>query len=50
MKEPLKVYRDGVGKYLKLQAVAKKPETSLSSAQVAKKKKLANGFGNFSSW
>lgn len=50
MKEPLKVYREGVGKYLKLQTVAKKPEAPLTSAQAAKKKKLANGFGDFSSW
>lgn len=50
MKEPLKVYREGVGKYLKLQAAVKKPETPLPAGQAAKKKKLGGGFGNFSSW
>ncbi|KAH8401626.1 hypothetical protein KR009_006926, partial [Drosophila setifemur] len=47
MKEPLKVYRDGVGKYLKLQMAAKKTEMDASAV---KKKKLGSGFGDFSSW
>ncbi|ALC42528.1 CG7747 [Drosophila busckii] len=45
--QPLKVYRDGVGKYLKLNAPQK---TETTTASVAKKKKLAGGFGDFSSW
>ncbi|KAM8712679.1 hypothetical protein ACLKA7_013072 [Drosophila subpalustris] len=51
LNEPLKVYRDGVGKYLKL-SVSKKPEaqSQLSAANPAKKKKSSSGFGDFSSW
>ncbi|XP_022222135.1 RING-type E3 ubiquitin-protein ligase PPIL2 [Drosophila obscura] len=47
LNEPLKVYREGVGKYLKLNAAPKKPESPLLAA---KRKKLAGGFGDFSSW
>ncbi|BFG05691.1 RING-type E3 ubiquitin-protein ligase PPIL2 [Drosophila madeirensis] len=50
LNEPLKVYREGVGKYLKLNAAPKKPESPLLAAQAAKRKKLAGGFGDFSSW
>lgn len=50
LREPLKVYREGVGKYLKLQTAVKKPEAQVATAPVVKKKKLANGFGDFSSW
>ncbi|XP_001360467.3 RING-type E3 ubiquitin-protein ligase PPIL2 [Drosophila pseudoobscura] len=50
LNEPLKVYREGVGKYLKMNAAPKKPESPLLAAQTAKRKKLAGGFGDFSSW
>ncbi|EDW31879.1 GL11352 [Drosophila persimilis] len=50
LNEPLKVYREGVGKYLKMNAAPKKPESPLLAAQAAKRKKLAGGFGDFSSW
>lgn len=51
LNEPLKVYRDGVGKYLKPSA-SKKPEaiTQLSTANSAKKKKISSCYGDFSSW
>ncbi|EDW02672.1 RING-type E3 ubiquitin-protein ligase PPIL2 [Drosophila grimshawi] len=47
LNEPLKVYREGVGKYLKPSAPTKAESTK---APAAKKKKTANGFSNFSSW
>ncbi|KAH8319614.1 hypothetical protein KR074_002354 [Drosophila pseudoananassae] len=50
LKEPLKVYREGVGKYLKLQTASKKPEVHVATAPPVKKKKLSSGFGDFSSW
>ncbi|EDW09035.1 RING-type E3 ubiquitin-protein ligase PPIL2 [Drosophila mojavensis] len=51
MNEPLKVYRSGVGKYLKPNAPKKPdPQEQLTAAQPAKKKKVANGFGDFASW
>ncbi|KAH8261054.1 hypothetical protein KR044_002623 [Drosophila immigrans] len=51
LNEPLKVYREGVGKYLKPSA-SKRPEPQALTAGVipAKKKKNASGFGDFSSW
>ncbi|XP_030378297.1 RING-type E3 ubiquitin-protein ligase PPIL2 [Scaptodrosophila lebanonensis] len=49
LKEPLKVYREGVGKYLKLSG-PKKPELEVASQPASKKKKITNDFGNFSSW
>lgn len=51
MNEPLKVYRSGVGKYLKPNAPKKPdPQEQLTAAQPAKKKKVANGFGDFANW
>lgn len=48
-KQPLKVYREGVGKYLT--KVSSKPSTSTSGEPQAKKKKSANyAFDNFKSW
>lgn len=49
-KQQLKVYREGVGKYL---AKIKPPSTSSSSSSIeppSKKKKVTNSFSNFSSW
>lgn len=49
-KQPLKVYREGVGKYLKSK-LSTKPATSTSGEPAAKKKKDVNsGFSNFNSW
>lgn len=52
LKEPLKVYREGVGKYLNIQALkAKSSEDSAPIEIATKKKKLtSNNFGDFSSW
>lgn len=48
-KQPLKVYREGVGKYLT--KLSSKPSTSTSGEPVSKKKKIANNsFDNFKSW
>lgn len=47
LNEPLKVYREGVGKYLKPSG-PKKPE--IQSQPLTKKKKTARDFGDFSSW
>jgi len=48
-KQPLKVYREGVGKYLT--KLSTKPATSTSGEPAAKKKKDANyAFKNFNSW
>lgn len=48
-KQPLKAYREGVGKYLT--KLAAKPETSTSGEPAAKKKKDANyAFKNFNAW
>jgi len=49
LNEPLKVYRDGVGKYLK-PSTSKKQEAPLTTPNPAKKKKSTSGFGDFSSW
>lgn len=49
-KQQLKVYREGVGKYL---AKVKPPSTTTSSTNSeppSKKKKVTNAFSNFSSW
>lgn len=48
----LKVYRTGVGKYLKIEKEEKVDKDEASSAEptVKKKKVVANSFGNFSSW
>lgn len=48
----LKVYRTGVGKYLKIEKEEKTDKDEASSAEptVKKKKIVANSFGNFSSW
>lgn len=51
LNEPLKKYREGVGKYLKPSAPKNpEPQSQLPGAQPAKKKKHTNGFGDFSSW
>lgn len=55
MKEPLKVYRQGVGKYLNIQATkqTQKEETTPSlfgGGVVRKKATVKAGFGDFSSW
>lgn len=48
-KQPLKAYREGVGKYLT--KLSSKPSTSTSGEPAAKKKKDANyAFKNFTSW
>ncbi|CAO1312947.1 unnamed protein product [Diamesa hyperborea] len=52
-KQPLKVFREGIGKYLtKTKAVMKsEPSTSKSiEPPPAKKKKVVNSFNNFKSW
>lgn len=51
--QPLKVFRQGIGKYLNTAAVsAEVAGTSEASEPVVKKKKdnPKSGFGNFSSW
>lgn len=56
LKEPLKVFREGVGKYLNLQALKQtikedsKPVTSLAAGPIRKKASSKAGFGDFSSW
>ncbi|XP_062130404.1 RING-type E3 ubiquitin-protein ligase PPIL2 [Drosophila sulfurigaster albostrigata] len=50
LNEPLKVYREGVGKYLKPSAPKRPDAQSLTAVIPAKKKKNASGFGDFSSW
>lgn len=47
-KQPLKVYREGVGKYLT--KISTKTSTSVGSEPAAKKKKVNNDFQNFKSW
>lgn len=48
-KQPLKVYREGVGKYLT--KLSSKPQTSTSGEPSAKKQKNSNySFNNFNSW
>lgn len=55
LKEPLKVYREGVGKYLNIQAVkqTQKEEnstTTLFGGHIRKKAAAKTGFNDFSSW
>lgn len=48
-KQPLKVYREGVGKYLT--ALSQKPVVPQSGQPPSKKKKItSNSLGNFNSW
>lgn len=47
LNEPLKVYREGVGKYLKPSGPKK---TEIQSQSLTKKKKMTRDFGDFSSW
>ncbi|CAH2217332.1 jg5642 [Pararge aegeria aegeria] len=51
-KQPLKVFRDGVGKYLNLQEVTTTSKTPKNQETLAKKSKKDNNynFGSFSSW
>lgn len=46
--EKLTVYREGVGKYLKIQKKSSKEEDLKSVSKLSKTSK--KGFGNFSSW
>lgn len=56
LKEPLKVYREGVGKYLNIQALKQNLKedttttTSLAAGPIRKKAASKAGFGDFSSW
>lgn len=56
LKEPLKVYREGVGKYLNIQSFKqtikedKTPATSLAAGPIRKKASSKTGFSDFSSW
>ncbi|XP_034192700.1 RING-type E3 ubiquitin-protein ligase PPIL2 [Osmia lignaria lignaria] len=50
-KEDLKVYRSGVGKYIKMDKDEKTEKDESNTAPAIKKKKVAaNSFGDFSSW
>lgn len=46
---PLKIYRQGIGKYLNTTTTVEASATTVS-ANPATKKKKQEGFGNFSSW
>ncbi|KAI8118107.1 hypothetical protein FF38_05791 [Lucilia cuprina] len=56
LKEPLKVYREGVGKYLNIQALKQTIKedttatTTLAAGPIRKKASSKAGFGDFSSW
>uniref|UniRef100_A0A1A9X4W7 RING-type E3 ubiquitin-protein ligase PPIL2 n=1 Tax=Glossina brevipalpis TaxID=37001 RepID=A0A1A9X4W7_9MUSC len=55
LSEPLKVYRQGVGKYLNLQATKtslkeSEPNTTLFNGSMRKKSSSKLGFGDFSKW
>lgn len=50
-KQPLKVFRQGVGKYLNLQVPSTSAKAAKNEAVPAKKSKDKNfDFGNFDSW
>lgn len=50
-KQPLKVYREGVGKYLNKPTTSRADLVQSSSGEPAKKKKNANyDFGDFKAW
>lgn len=51
--QPLKVYRDGIGKYLNIGGSSKATEENVEDVTVAKKQKRKDAsykFDNFSSW
>ncbi|XP_037950047.1 RING-type E3 ubiquitin-protein ligase PPIL2 [Teleopsis dalmanni] len=55
LKQPLKVYKEGVGKYINLQAMKKavtddSDKSSPSANKRVKSKAVSSGFGDFSSW
>lgn len=52
VQQPLKVFRDGVGKYLNLQGSASSSKVVKSDELPAKKPKKDSkyGFGSFSAW
>lgn len=47
-KQPLKVYREGVGKYLT--KIKTQPSTSSGEPSAKKKKEAKNSLSNFNSW
>ncbi|KAL4711120.1 hypothetical protein ACJJTC_009491 [Scirpophaga incertulas] len=50
-KQPLKIFRDGVGKYLNLQEVSNSKKDKSEEVPSKKSKKDANyNFGSFDSW